>query len=151
MLHLWPLTLHFGWTTAAALVNWNGSIAMDATSSAETVATAGLASTVLATVVGIAVTVTRGAPVYGMVVAWALAACASGMQQRLQERERQVLQIKKKMWRYNDPTTAAKIRRRKGFYGAAVQQWMCQAGAMLTGAVACWITLQQNVRRGVAP
>ena len=28
LLYFLPMTLHFGWTTAAALVNWNGSIAM---------------------------------------------------------------------------------------------------------------------------
>lgn len=155
ILHLLPMTLHFGWTTAAALVNWNGSLAMDATSSAQQVATAGIASTVLATVVGIAVTVTRQAPVYGAVLAWALAACASAMEQRIQERERQVRQVKKKLWRNNDTATAAKIRQRKGFYGAEVQQLMCRAGAAVTGAVACGVALllQQKQRRtvGVAP
>lgn len=56
LLYLLPVTLHFGWTTAAALVNWNGSVAMVPAASAKTVAAVGVASAVLATAVSVAVT-----------------------------------------------------------------------------------------------
>lgn len=80
---LLPLTLHFGWTTAASLVNLNGSIASNPNVSDSVVIAAGHASAVVATVLGIAVTWYQHLPAYGATIAWALAACASGMQQRL--------------------------------------------------------------------
>lgn len=81
-----PLTLHFGWTTAASLVNLNGSIA--ATSSkGVVVAAAGYASPLVAASLGVYVTLQRKAPVFGSVIAWALTACAtSGRQQQAEDR-----------------------------------------------------------------
>ena len=97
---LLPFIVHFGWTTAATLVNLNGSIAMTATSvtatttedgdddedgieeeddvSYSTLISIGHASTVIATALGVAVTVYRWLPAYAGTIAWALAACASG-------------------------------------------------------------------------
>merc|ERR1712183_627735 len=75
-----PLSLHFGWTTAASLVNLNGMFAMktkdaalrkdkqeqiDEESNAKSVAILGHASVVLATMIGVSVTWIRKAPVYG--------------------------------------------------------------------------------------
>jgi len=79
-----PLTMHFGWTTAATLVNLNGAVAANFDN--DTIITAtGHLSAVAATALGIAVTVTRAAPVYGCVIAWALAACGDGMARRLND------------------------------------------------------------------
>lgn len=87
LLNFLPLTLHFGWTTAACLVNVNGMFALDATSPQQ-VAWLGHASVVLATAVGAITTIVRGAPVYGGVITWALSAVASGLSQRIAETEK---------------------------------------------------------------
>ena len=81
---LWPMTLHFGWTTAATLVNLNGSIAMDSSNNNtdRIVTAAGHASAVVATALGVGVTLAQMSPTYGGTVAWALAACADGMRKR---------------------------------------------------------------------
>jgi hypothetical protein len=70
-----PLTMHFGWTTAATLVNLNGSIAEEETSDS-TVIAVGHASAILATTLGVGITLAQSSPVYGLTVAWALNACA---------------------------------------------------------------------------
>jgi hypothetical protein len=80
-----PLTMHFGWTTAATLVNLNGSLAMDERASDALIANVGHASAVVATFLGVGVTLLTASPPYGYTVAWALAACADGMKQRLSE------------------------------------------------------------------
>ncbi|KAI2496861.1 hypothetical protein MHU86_17657 [Fragilaria crotonensis] len=77
-----PTSLHFGWVTAASLVNLNGAVAMQKEVSANTVAWVGHLSVVTATVLGILVTVSRQAPVYGGVICWALTAVADGMAKR---------------------------------------------------------------------
>lgn len=77
-----PITMHFGWTSAATLVNLNGSIAMDENNGDKTVITSGYASVMAATALGIGLTLARGAPIYGLTLAWALAACSSGMKER---------------------------------------------------------------------
>lgn len=77
-----PLIMHFGWTTAATLVNLNGSLALSEKVSDSTVIAVGHASTVVATVLGTTVAMTLSSPIYAMTVAWALAACADGMQKR---------------------------------------------------------------------
>jgi hypothetical protein len=73
-----PMSMHCGWTTAATLVNWNGSLAMK--SSDATVISVGHASAVAATALGMGVTLSQVAPAYGLTVAWALAAVAQGTQ-----------------------------------------------------------------------
>jgi hypothetical protein len=77
--YLIPLAMHFGWTTAATLVNFNGSLAMTEGNSERTLIAAGHVSAVLATALGVWVTVTQPLPAYGLTVAWALAACSNGM------------------------------------------------------------------------
>jgi hypothetical protein len=104
-LWLLPLTLHFGWTTAATLVNLSGSIAMDEQVSQTTVTAVGHASAVLATAVGVGVTLSYALPAYGLTLAWALTACADGMRQRQEAEDSSVR------------TTAL------------VQQMLCGAGA----------------------
>merc|ERR1711862_563071 len=78
-----PMSLHFGWTTAATLVNLNGSVAMDESSSDSTVVAIGYASAVIATALGVGITIARADPTFGLTLAWALAACADGMQKRM--------------------------------------------------------------------
>jgi len=81
-----PITLHFGWTTAAALVNWNGYVArICASASLKLVAL--LVSLGLAVVLGIGVTRQRHCSVYGMTVAWALVAVAVQTSKSTQLRE----------------------------------------------------------------
>jgi len=74
-----PLAMHFGWTTAATLVNLNGSLAMNYDVQESTMIAAGHASSVLATALGVGVTLSYQLPAYGLTIAWALAACAKGM------------------------------------------------------------------------
>jgi len=78
LMYFLPMALHFGWTTAASLVNLNGGVAAAASDddddavSAKTIAWAGRLSAVSATTLGVAVTMMRRAPVYGGVIAWRL-------------------------------------------------------------------------------
>jgi hypothetical protein len=78
-----PLALHFGWTVAATLVSWNGNVAGTAGVRSGVVAGLGHASAVAAAALGAAVTLSRRSPVFGLVISWALAGCASGMQERM--------------------------------------------------------------------
>jgi hypothetical protein len=78
-----PLLVHFGWTTAATLVNLNGSIAMEIDVSDAMIAAVGHASSVVATLLGVSVTVFGRNPVYGCTISWALAACAQGINSRV--------------------------------------------------------------------
>jgi len=83
--HAWMLTpfvIHFGWVSAATLVNLNGSLASDSTSSPRALTALGHSSALAATALGVGVTMAMSAPVYGMTLAWALAACADGMKKR---------------------------------------------------------------------
>ena len=105
--YLFPMSLHFGWTTAATLVNVNGSIAMDASTKDTTVIAVGHASAMAATALGVGVTLAQAAPVYGLTVAWALAACAQGTE-RVSGSERNSDTLQK---------------------GAGVQKILCLAGS----------------------
>mmetsp|Transcript_8232 Transcript_8232/g.20062 ORF Transcript_8232/g.20062 Transcript_8232/m.20062 type:complete len:322 (+) Transcript_8232:106-1071(+) len=77
-----PLTMHFGWTTAATLVNLNGSLAMDENISDLAVIAAGHASAAVGTALGTGLAVAHSMPAYALTLAWALAACADGMKTR---------------------------------------------------------------------
>lgn len=110
MILFFPLSLHFGWISAAALVNWNSSLAVatkDWKDNSRLLRWVGYASAAIATGVGIAVSVQRQAPVYGAVIAWALTACADTMRQR----------------RHDLPTTN----------GPRMQMWLCRVGACGAG------------------
>jgi len=102
-----PMSMHFGWTTAATLVNLNGSISMDASTSDSTVIAVGHASAIAATALGVGVTLAQAAPAYGLTVAWALAACAQGTQRNL-----------------NSETASDTLKK-----GAGVQKYLCMAGS----------------------
>mmetsp|Transcript_35306 Transcript_35306/g.43226 ORF Transcript_35306/g.43226 Transcript_35306/m.43226 type:complete len:337 (+) Transcript_35306:108-1118(+) len=87
--YLLPLSLHFGWTTAATLVNLNGSVAMNSSNSDSRVIAVGHSSAVVATVLGIGITLVNAVPAYGLTIAWALAGCADGMKKRIAAMENQ--------------------------------------------------------------
>ncbi|OEU08606.1 hypothetical protein FRACYDRAFT_196133 [Fragilariopsis cylindrus CCMP1102] len=116
-----PLTLHFGWTTAASLVNLNGMYAMRSPTSTKSVAVLGNFSVIIATTIGITVTYIRNAPVYGGVISWALTAVSFGLKKRLS------LLLDNKY----DKNDKNKV----GMYGAKTQQTLCQIGA-----IACAMT-----------
>jgi hypothetical protein len=140
-----PISLHFGWTTAAALVNWNGNLAVTV-ESPQILAVAGWTSVLVATAVGVYITLQRSAPVYGGVICWALSACADGMSDRLEERGRLVGQLgsNKLNWGFGKQPirSSDEILNRKGQYGALLQKWLCTVGAVLSGAAAVWTTIQ---------
>ena len=72
----WPVTLHFGWISAASLVNLNNWLARRGTSLGlkEAVAKGSVAAAVVAAAY---VTASTRDPVYPLVIAWALAAVAA--------------------------------------------------------------------------
>jgi hypothetical protein len=107
-----PLTMHFGWTTAATLVNLNGSVAMG-TSSDTTVVGLGHGSVIAATALGVGISLQAAAPVYGLTIAWALAACSQGAS-------------------HNTVSGTASDTLKKG---AGIQKYLC-----LGGAAACLAT-----------
>lgn len=78
-----PMTMHFGWTTAATLVNLNRSFAMQTSVNNTAIVGLGHASAVAASALGVALGLNSTA--YGLTVAWALAACSDGMAKRLNE------------------------------------------------------------------
>mmetsp|Transcript_21506 Transcript_21506/g.35970 ORF Transcript_21506/g.35970 Transcript_21506/m.35970 type:complete len:381 (+) Transcript_21506:157-1299(+) len=72
-----PLSLHFGWTTAAAIVNWNSYFAVlyrDKHISLKTQVRAAFGSIHLAYIGGAALAVFRGDFLYSLTIAWALRA-----------------------------------------------------------------------------
>jgi hypothetical protein len=131
-LYFLPMTLHFGWTTAASLVNWNGSIASREGTSPKVMAVTGHVSVVVATVAGVGITLSRGAPVFGLVIAWALSACAAGMKQRLDPdttNNKNYFSIRTKKNENDDEPQV-------GVYGALLQRRLCLAGAVLSASAA---------------
>ena len=124
LVYFLPMTLHFGWTTAAALVNVNGNVASRHNSSAKTIAWLGHGSAVAAAALGVWVTFTRQAPVYGGVIAWALAGCAIGMNERL------------------EATRSEIATDRTGVYGARLQKFLCGLGALVNVVASVQVTNQ---------
>lgn len=123
-IHLLPIALHFGWITAASLVNLNGAFAMMEKSTSKMIALIGHASIVGATALGTYMTLTKSAPVYGGVISWALLAVADSMKQRLEAAEQEQA-AKKKDKKGNPP----------GLYGAKTQLTLSRVGAFVcTGA-----------------
>jgi hypothetical protein len=83
-----PMVMHFGWTTAATLVNLNGSLAMEKNVPDYGIVASGHASVVLAAALGVSVTAFQlSTPAYGLTVAWALAAVAKGIKVEAHEHD----------------------------------------------------------------
>ena len=76
------ISLHFGWTAAASIVNANGALAYSQVSP-ELQKVAGFASVLVAVALAAGVSLGGGGPTVPLVLAWALKAVSDGMTQRL--------------------------------------------------------------------
>lgn len=123
LLNFFPLSLHFAWTTATSLVNWNASYALDPNVTTKNIALLGHASVAAVTAAGIGVTLKRSSPLYGTVIAWALSAIASGLTKKIEGAEK----VKEKDEEF---LLAARRQRTASVVGAT----LCVAAAM-TAAV----------------
>lgn len=139
-LYFLPLSLHFGWTTAASIVNLNGMYAMATTgdntsknATARSVALLGHASVAVATAIGVGITWTRKAPVYGGVICWALAAVAAGLKERILANA--AISSSKK----NDKTSNNNDG--VGIHGAELQRTLSLVGAAVCAATSAAVVL----------
>eukprot|EP00979_Chaetoceros_neogracilis_P002849 scaffold470_cov276-Chaetoceros_neogracile.AAC.4 len=125
-----PMALHFGWTTAASLVNLNGSVALQKGASSTIIKYVGHLSVLAATVLGIYIAKTRDAPVFAGVISWALFAVADGMKTRLAAAAAAAIDGKK----------LKKDKDVIGLEGAKTQYILSTAGAMLNGLAVAFVT-----------
>lgn len=131
-----PITLHFGWVTAAAIVNLNGSVSMQDNSSSTTIRRVGHLSVIIATAIGILVAKTRDAPVYAGVITWALSAVADGMKKRLEaaaEKKNNKATTKLFSGKKEDEDTIG------GLDGAVTQFFLARTGAIINGLGAAFV------------
>lgn len=132
-----PLSLHFGWTSAATLVNWNGSVAKQdpgIISTPRTMAILGTLSAVVAALLGSYVTIVKNAPIYGGVISWALAAVSDGMKKRLKADQASS----------GDDETKKKI---VGYtLGARPMQYLCAAGSLITGVASLFVSISSRTK-----
>jgi len=124
-----PMALHFGWTTAASLVNLNGSVALQKGASSTIIKYVGHLSVLAATVLGIYIAKTRDAPVFAGVISWALFAVADGMKTRLAAAAAAI-----------DGKKQKKDKDVIGLDGAKTQYILSTAGAMLNGLAVAFVT-----------
>lgn len=110
-----PLSMHFGWACAAALVNLSGSVAMNPKAKDSTIKWVGYAATSVATALGVYVPLVRHESVFGWTMTWALMACADGMKQRVES----IQQV-------GDKSMSSEL-----FQAAKNQRQLCRAGAVL--------------------
>ena len=104
-------------------VSGNSNIAEPENVSPAVVAGAGHLSVLAATGLGVSVTVLRRAPVVGAVIAWALTACYTGMQHRLEKAKN------------------VKDQSQVGLYGARAQKWLCGLGAIVSAGASIAVAL----------
>jgi hypothetical protein len=116
-----PMALHFGWTTAASIVNLNGAVALKKDTTEKVIAWVGHVSVIAATALGMYLSSDRNAPVYGLVISWALSAVADSMKKRIDG-------------------SAEKPKKKKvnavGLYGAPKQYFLSKTGAILNAGTA---------------
>merc|ERR1712232_259125 len=115
-LYLFPMSLHFGWTTAATLVNLNGAFVADPKASSKSIAVLGHLSVLVATALGVFVSVDRIAPVYGGVISWALFAVSDGMKKRMQTL-------------LSSSSSEDSVKDSVEYKSAKTQNWLSRAGA----------------------
>ncbi len=121
---LLPMTVHFGWVSAATLVNLNGSLASNENASTRSLIALGHSSALIATALGVGLTIARSTPAYGLTLAWALAACADGMDKRT-------------------PSSQSLVVEEETFSKAAgVQRVLCWAGSFACASAAAYASLQ---------
>lgn len=125
-LYFFPLTLHFGWVTAASLVCLNGMYVMGKGAPAKSIAKLANISAIIASVIGGGVTWTRWAPFYGGVISWALLAVAFGLEERITE-------------------TIKEDQNRAGLYGVDLQRGLCLIGAFGNLVVSIVLAFQKFV------
>lgn len=119
-----PMALHFGWVSAASIVNLNGAVSLQKDAKEKVIAFVGHASVIAATVLGIVISNKRNAPVYSGVIAWALSAVADSMKKRI-ENSKATLDKKDKK-----KQSASQV----GIYGASTQLFLSKSGAILNAA-----------------
>lgn len=129
-LFFFPMALHFGWTTAASLVNLNGAIAMDKDVSKKVIAIAGHLTVIGASALGVYLAYQRNAPVYSGVIAWALSAVADSMRKRIDAGKIEKEVGKKKRGGKNSKEVAVV----GNLYGASVQYILSKTGAVMNAA-----------------
>jgi hypothetical protein len=78
-----PMTMHFGWTTAATLVNVNGAIANYAVPGNANLYRVACVSIIVALTISVVIGLRRCNKTYPFVIAWALFAVADGMSARI--------------------------------------------------------------------
>lgn len=136
-LYFLPISLHYGWTTAATLVNINGNIATLYSTNKKMIAWTGHISAAIATAIGVIITLTKRSPIYGGVISWALMACSTGMNNRIKEiniDNNNKDNIKKKTWYKDESIMAFKdLQNEPGYYGAIKQKWLCRVGSIISG------------------
>lgn len=119
---LLPMTIHFGWVTAASLVNLNGSLASNENAPPRSLVALGHSSALIAAALGVGVTIAQSTPAYGLTVAWALAACADGMAKRT-------------------PPSQPSVEEETFSKAAGVQKKLCWAGSFACAAAAAYACL----------
>lgn len=147
-LFFFPMALHFGWTTAASLVNLNGAIAMNEKSSKAFIAIVGQISVIGATALGIYLACQRDAPVYSGVIAWALSAVADSMQKRL-DASKNVDNDEKRGRKKSKELPVGNL------YGASIQYILARSGAVMNAATSSILAgiflLNRNAKSMPAP
>ena len=123
--------MHFGWVTAAALVNLNGSVSLQENQSSTIIKRVGHTSVILATAIGVFIATKRDAPVYAGVITWALSAVADGMKKRLAAAAEED--------QASRPLISNKQNTVGGLDGAATQYMLARAGAIINGLAAAFV------------
>ena len=126
-----PITLHFGWVTAAALVNLNGSVSLQENQSSTIIKRVGHTSVILATAIGVFIATKRDAPVYAGVITWALSAVADGMKKRLAAAAEEDQALR--------PLVGNKQNSAGGLDGAATEYMLERVGAIINGLAAAFV------------
>mmetsp|Transcript_4037 Transcript_4037/g.7755 ORF Transcript_4037/g.7755 Transcript_4037/m.7755 type:complete len:335 (+) Transcript_4037:129-1133(+) len=139
-----PMALHFGWTTAATLVNLNGSVAMKEGATSTLIKYVGHASVVAASIIGVYVAKVRDAPVFAGVIAWALSAVADGMKRRLNDKAATEEGSDNKTKKSKENDAAASV----GLDGAATQYILSRIGAIVNGLAAAFVAGRLSVGSG---
>jgi len=132
-MYLLQLTIYFGWTTIASLINLNGAFVIRENSAPRANAWIGHVSVVSTTIIGIFVTVQRSAPVYGLVIGWGLLAIASSMKRRIASNWIGVMK--------NDHGNGKEIFTVVGLQGAKTQMYLCRAGTIICVSASLFVAL----------
>lgn len=141
MIHVLPISLHFGWTTAASLVNLNGSLfKLSPNITQKTRSLIGHVSVVAASIIGAMITWKRGAPVYGGVIAWALSAVADSMNQQELSMMLEEELVEKKLKDEKKATDMAISASASYLRSVSIQKYLCKAGALINISVLAIVT-----------